>query len=229
VRTDDLILELARDANPVRRLPPPGRRAALWLALALPYAAFVIALSGSAPGLGQMAQNTRFLVEQAATLATAVTAAVAAFSLLVPGRSRRLAWLPLFPLAVWLLTLGQGCLADWRRLGPEGLSLRIDWDCFVPMFWIGLLPTVAMVVMLRRGAPLAPRQTMTLGALAIAALTNFALQLFHVGDVSIMVLVWHFGSAVLFSALVGWLGAGLLSWRRLQPAIASYGGDRPTA
>jgi hypothetical protein len=70
-----------------------------------------------------------------------------------------------------------------------------------------------MVVMLRRGAPLYPRLTLTLGALAVAAIGNFGMQLFHFRDASIMVLFWHLGSVAVLSALAGWLGRHVLAWR----------------
>ncbi|MBV9632994.1 MAG: DUF1109 family protein, partial [Methylobacteriaceae bacterium] len=69
-----------------------------------------------------------------------------------------------------------------------------------------------------RGAPLYPRATVALGALAVAALTNAALPLFHLGDVSIMVLVWDLGLIALLSALAGWAGPRILNWRRIVVA-----------
>jgi hypothetical protein len=48
-----------------------------------------------------------------------------------------------------------------------------------------------------RGAPLSPRITPALGALAAAALGNFGLRVFHPADASLMVLIWHFGGVAL--------------------------------
>lgn len=213
MNTDDLIEQLSRDVSAIRPLPPPALRALRWLALALPYAAVVVLLHGELPGAGRMLSDTRFLVEQAAALATTVTAAIGAFSLLVPGTSRWPASLAIVPLAVWLLTLGQGCVDDWLRLGPAGLGVVSDWGCLPPMLALGIVPLPAILAMLRRGAPIAPRATTALAALSVAALTNFALQFFHVGDVSVMVLVWHFGGTMLFAAIAGLLGRRILDWR----------------
>jgi tetrahydromethanopterin S-methyltransferase subunit C len=73
-----------------------------------------------------------------------------------------------------------------------------------------------MVVMLRRGAPLAPRVTIALGALAVAAVGNFGLRLFHLGDASIMVLFWHFGTITLLSAFAACLGPQVLYWNHVM-------------
>jgi len=37
--------------------------------------------------------------------------------------------------------------------------------------------------------------------------------LFHVGDISFMVLIWHVGLVVAFAGLAGWAGPRLLTWR----------------
>lgn len=213
--TDRLIAELASRAEPVERLRPPWMRAALWLALAIPPMVAVIAVHGLDVDLATALANRRFAIEQTATLATALTAAVAALASTVPGGNRKWYWLPLIPLAVWLATVGAGCVEDWRALGPAGLSLRLDTGCLVPMVVIGIVPAVTMVAMLRHGAPLSPGLTLILAALATAAIVNFALRFFHIGDVSLMVLVWHLGLVAALSIGAGLLGPHLLGWGRL--------------
>lgn len=210
METDDLIRRLVADATPVRRLPPPWLRTAQWLAVALPAVALVVLLVSPRDDLAEKFGETRFLIEQAAALATAVAAAIAAFCLIVPGRSRKAALLPVVPLAVWLGSLGQGCLLAWFRSGGEALRLYPDWICFPYIAAAGAVPALAIVAMLRRGMPLAPQLTLALAALAAAALGNFGLRLFHTQDASLMVLVWQFGSVALLSVLAGWGGRLIL-------------------
>ena len=59
---------------------------------------------------------------------------------------------------------------------------------------------------------MAPRLTITLGALAAAALGNFGLRLFHYQDASFIVLVWQFGSVAILSLLAAWAGRRILQW-----------------
>jgi len=225
LETDQLIHRLAADAAPVRRMAAPWRRAALWLALSLAYAAAVILLRSMYFGMTPLTYDWQFVVEEVAILLTAMTAVVAAFCSVVPGYGRKIQWLPLLPLAVWLATLGDACVREWLHLGADGLKLRVDWDCFPQAAMIGAVPGFAIVVMLRRGAPLFPHATLMLAALAVAALVNFALRIYHVGDASIMVLVWHFGAMVAFSLLAGWFGTSMLNWRRLRAAPANIAAD----
>jgi hypothetical protein len=184
----------------------------MWLAISLPYVCAVVVMKPEAIDfLGKI--DARFALEQAAILATALTAAIAAFASVIPGHHRKIYLLPLVPLAVWLASLGEGCASDWLRFGADGLQVRPDWECAPPAIFIGIIPAVTIVVMLRRGAPLAPRVSVAFAALAVAALGNFGLRIFHIGDVSVMVLVWHFGGLALISVLAGRIGRHVLNWR----------------
>jgi hypothetical protein len=166
--------------------------------------------------LSRVFADPRFVIEQTATFATAIAAAVAAFASIVPGFDRRVLLLPLAPLALWLASVGHGCVQDWLRLGADGLVIRPDWDCLPSATIIGIVPAIAMIVMLRQGAPLHPRLTLAMGALAVAAVCNFGMQLFHRSDASIMVLSWHLGSVAVLSMLGGWLGERVLGWRQAE-------------
>ena len=212
--TNALIQELADSAVPVRRLPSPWARMLLWLALSVPILAAVIWLVMPSD-INPVAAITdrRFLIEEAVLLVTALTAALAAFGSVVPGSDRRILLIPLLPFAVWLASLGEGCWRNWVALGTNGLTLRPDWDCLPPAILIGIVPSIAMVVMLRRGAPLIPRTSIALGALAVAALANLGLRVFHVGDASVMVLFWHLGGAAVLAGLAAFAGRRVLYWR----------------
>jgi hypothetical protein len=212
METVDLIQRLAMSVRPVRLLPPPWLRTAHWLAIALSSMAIVVMLMSPRDDLLEKLSEARFLIEQAAAVATAVTAAIAAFCLVVPGHSRKRALLPIFPLVIWLGSLGYGCLQSWLQFDTEAWQVYPDWICFPSIVMVGAVPALTMVIMLRRGAPMAPRLTVSLGALAAAAVGNFGLRLFHYQDASLMVLIWQFGSVALLSALAGWSGGSILHW-----------------
>lgn len=218
MHTSDLIRHLAARAAPVRRLPRPWVRVALWLAVSLPYVALIVLMMPPRGDLALRLADAKFLVEQAAAFATAILAAAAAFAMTVPGRSRAVGLLPLPPLAIWLASLGKGCLQDWLREGFAGVALAPDWACLPKIALIGSVPAIAIVAMLRRGAPLRPNATLALAGLAAAALGNVGLRLFHAQDASIMVLVWQFGSVALLSAVSGAMGGLVLRWPSMAAA-----------
>ncbi len=212
MRTEDLIDRLARDAGPVRPLASPPWRVLGWLAVALGFAAAMVWAIGPRPDLAERLTEARFLIEQGAALATAVAAALAALALTLPDASRAWRFLPVIPGAAWLATLGIGCARDWAQMGPDGLRLTPDPECFVYIVIIGSLPLLVLVLMLRRGVPLRPSWTLGLAALAAAAIGNFALRLFHMQDAALMVLVWQVGAVALIAALAALCGRSILRW-----------------
>ncbi|MFP4003194.1 MAG: NrsF family protein [Alphaproteobacteria bacterium] len=210
--TDALIRRLVDQSGRVGRLPPPWKRALLWLGWSLPWVAFVVLIMGVRPDLVQKLSDSRFLLEQIAAFAAALLAGFAAFCAVVPGRPRWLLLLPALPIAVWLGSLGQGCIQAWMG---GNLVFGVDWVCFPSIAFVGAVPALLMAFMLRRGAPLYPHLAVALGGLAAAALGNVGLRLFHPIDASLMVLVWQFGSVALMTALAGCIGPLVHHWRHV--------------
>lgn len=215
IDTQQLIEQLAGGVEPVARLPAPWLRTALWLGFAaIDVALFVLAMSPR-QDLGRAVGDPAFMTEQLAALATGVTAGFAAFASVVPGSKRRIALLPLLPLAAWLGSLGTGCAASWIQRGPAGLTLTPDFACLPAIALIGLPPAVIIALMLRRGAPLTPHRTAALAGLAAAGLGNFGLRLCHAQDASLMVLVWQVGAVFVLTAAAAIAGRWVLGWKGL--------------
>ena len=215
--TEDLIRKLAYNSVPVRPLARPWIRALGWLTMSGIYLAIVVSLMKS-HGLPPKWDDPRFVLEQISALAVGVGAAVAAFATIVPGHNRSLLVILLIPLAAWLGTVGEGCMHSWTRLGPHALLLEHDLACFPFIALSGTVPAIFMALMLRHGAPLTPRLTAGLGALAAAGLANFFLRLFHPENVTLMLLFWHVGGVFVLSALAASAGRYLLNWRSITRA-----------
>lgn len=213
MKTDTFIRMLAQTALLARPLPHPWIRTATWLAIAIPYVALVVYAMSPRDDLAAKLSEWRYMVEQSAALATGIAAAAAAFAMTIPGYDRRFFLLPLAPLSVWIGVLGQGCIADWIRSGPEGLTFWPDWFCLPATALVGALPAIVIALMLRRGAPLFPHVSVFFGGLAAAGLGNFGLRFFHPQDASLMVLVWQVGSVFALAALAGCAGRYVLNWR----------------
>jgi len=212
--TQKVMGRLIDNLTPVKRLPSPSLRAAAWLALGIPYVALVVLVMSPRSNLAAKLADAHFMIEQIAALITGLAAAVAAFATIIPGYDRRIAWLPFAPLAVWLASLGEGCL---QILAADGFrNFASDWFCLPAIILVGTVPAIAMAVMLRRGAPLTPKITTALGGLAAAGLGNFGLRLFHPQDSSLMVLVWQMGSVLLLTLLCGMAGRLLLRWQLMN-------------
>ena len=215
--TENLIRKLAQDSAPIRPLARSWIRAVGWLTISGIYLAIVVSLMKS-HGLPPRWDDARFILEQVSALAVGVGAAVAAFATTVPGHHRSRLAILFIPLAGWLGTVGEGCIHSLTQLGPRALLLEHDLACFPFITLTGTLPAICMALMLRHGAPLTPRLTTGLGALAAAGLANFFLRLFHPEDVTLMLLFWHVGGVFVLSALAARAGSYLLNWRSITRA-----------
>ena len=159
--------------------------------------------------------DQRLVLQQLAALATGVAAAAAAFATTVPGYRRRIVLVPLVPLAVWLGDLGQSCFRDGLASGASPWGFVAHWGCLPITLLVGAFPAAMIVMMLRRGAPLTPRLTTVLAALAASGLANFGVRFVHAADASVVVLVWHFSAVCALSALSASAGHYLFNWRQL--------------
>lgn len=217
--TPDFIDTLVEQAGPVRRLRPPLVRAGCWTALA----AFVLVLIAIGHGLrsdiATQLQQPVFILGMAAALVTGLLAALASFEISLPDRSRWWMLLPVPPLAIWVATLGYGCLTDWVSVGPGGVRLGEAVRCFATLLLTSIPLSVAMLIMLRYAALLRSTEVSVMGGLAVAALTSFALSLLHNLDATVMILAWNLGSAALIAALVVVFGKSAFAWTadRLTP------------
>lgn len=211
--TSDLIDSLVAHATPVRRLRPPAVRAACWLLLATLILVLATFRHGVRPDLALKLTQPVFATSVAAAVLTGVLAAVAAFMASVPGRSRRWLLLPIPALAIWFSTIGYGCLTDWVRIGPDGISAGETASCFATLLIVSVPLLFALLVMLRHVARLAPAPVAMCGGLAVAAMTAAALSILHPLDATAMILMWNIGVAVLFVGIGGRYGGRL--WSRL--------------
>jgi len=212
IKTPDLIASLAANATPVRRLRPPVMRAACWLLLAAVVLTLLAINQGIRPDLAQRLREPTFATGLAASLLTGVLAAVSAFLVSLPDRSRLWLLLPMPALVLWLSNIGYQCLVQWIDIGPDGVSLGEAARCFATLVLTSLPLSLAMLVMLRYAAPLRPTAVTLTGSLAVAAITATALSLFHTVDATVMILIWNLGTAALFVALAGVFGRRMFRW-----------------
>lgn len=216
MRTEDLVQSLSDNATPVRRLAHPALRTALWLSVSLVYFALVLAIVGLREDLASKLEDPRFIIEVSAALLTSMMAAAAAFCAGCPGRPLWERFAPFPFLAVWLASLGEGCWRQWVQTGPDG-QLQFDFLCVQVIFALSLLPALLILAMIKRGAPIAPMSTTGLATLAATALGAAVLRLFHAQDVSLMLLVWQFGSVMVLAGIGFLLGRVFLRWS--APAV----------
>ena len=203
MKTETLVSRLAAELTPVHRIARPATRLAWWLLISMPAIAAVVWAFGLRPDLGVRLADPAFLVEEGAAILTALVGIYAALCAGLPDQPGWKVWLPMAPMALWLGVLGQQCIDVFLRLGPEGLQITSDAMCLPAIALGGLVPAIAIVVMLRRSGKFRTTHACLCGALGAAALGAAALRLYHMEDAAIMVIVWQLGSVALFSLVAG--------------------------
>jgi hypothetical protein len=219
ITTPDLIESLARGMTPVRRLRPPLMRSLCWLLLAAIVVALLAVSQGIRADLSQRLQQFVYVVGLSGSILTGACAAIAAFMLSLPDRSRLWLLLPLPALALWISTIGYQCLTDWVTVGADGIRLGETARCLATLVLTGLPLSLAMLVMLRAAAPLRRAGATVTGSLAVAAITATALSLFHKLDATVMILFWNLGTAAIMVVLGNLFGRRLFS--RVAPRLPS--------
>jgi hypothetical protein len=178
---------------------------------------------GVRPDLAERLRQPIFVAGMFGALATGILAAVASFRISLPDSSRWWVLLPLPTLALWVSTIGYGCLTDWVSISPDGANPGEAVRCFATLLMTSVPLSIAMLVMLRYAALLRALEVSIVGGLAVAAMTSFALSLFHDLDATMEILMWNLGSAALIAAVASLFGRSMFIWMaaRLMPTLAN--------
>jgi hypothetical protein len=217
VRTEELIVQLAREAGPVRTLAAPSLRLAQWTAAALPLTVLAVVVIGPRADVLTAIHGPAFVGLALVTFVTGLLSAAVAFVLSVPGaeRSALQRALPLVAGGAWLLLLIV-LLTAGGDPGRRVIALPFHALCVIEIAGLGAVPGWALFVMLRRAAPLRRVWSAAFATLASVALGALATQFLCPIDDPAHQLVGHLLPVMIFSvcgAIVGrrwlnWLGRG---------------------
>ena len=211
-----LVDHLVADLKPVRRLPTPARRTLLWLAVVL---ALAIAL-GSVADLAAVRHRLQGAPDMwlavIGSAATAALAAMAAFELALPDRSRLWALLPLPGLALWITASGLGCARSWLLPGMHEASWADTESCLTFIVGLSVPLSLLTIIMLRRGYTLSPTLTGAVGGLAVAAAAATLLNFFHPYDAALEDLFVHATAIAIVVVANRIVGGRLLGDRDLK-------------
>jgi len=207
MKTEQLILALAADVRPVRRLPKASERCARWLVLALALIAVEAMLGGLRPDLAEKGRDAGFLLENVSLFLVCVLAARSAFGLSVPDAERPATTfsLPLLGFSLWLgLVLVRG--RTGVEAGEAELAASGGMACVWRILALGMLPALACWVMLRRAAPLAQSWLGLFLSLSAFSLATLGTQTLCANDGPGHVLAWHCLPVLLLGLAGGCLG-----------------------
>jgi hypothetical protein len=197
---DAVVMRLARDLTPVKRLLPPALRAAIWLGLVGAMGIVLASACDLSELWGRLMTAPDMWISVLGSSVTAILAALAAFELSVPGRSARWALLPVPTLLLWIWASGLGCLDQWAM--PDGSEMVGAFGhCFSRILLMSIPLMIVMMIMVRRACPLRPNLTAFIAGLAIAAASATLLNFDHPFDASASDLLVHLIAILVVIAL----------------------------
>jgi hypothetical protein len=203
--TEQLIETLTRNLQPVQPLRKPWLRALSWSAFATVVIAAIVAVGGSRADLVHALNEAHFLFPLVGSWLTGITAALAAFHVSLPDRSRRWLFLPLVPVLLWGTGFAYSCLTNPGDI-LGSLALLPESACFLTIVVTSVGLIVVLLPMLRRVKTLRPRLTAWLGCLAVAGFADTAHLLVHTEQDSLLALTVNLAPAlvlVVFGGLAG--------------------------
>jgi len=211
MKTDDLIAALAADGQTEQ---PP--RAFLWPALVLALAMAVLVLWATLgfradliPSLGDPLSVMRFVLTASLGAAGVRLALVLARP---EGRSHARFWPMSVPLAVALGLLAWAYVttpADGRQMALVGKTMV---TCLVTIPLLSVLPVVAILLALRKGATTAPALAGFAAGLGGSGLAAMAYALHCTEDSPLFYVTWYGLAMCLVTVLATLIGARVLRW-----------------
>lgn len=215
MRTDDLIIELARSASPVTPLAPPARRWVRWAGTMIALSASGVLLLGPRPDLAHALTRFPYAFRLMTTILVAICASAVAFAMSVPDANRSAApqILTYAAFASWTLVLAVLLVAGGHATARL-LAFPVNWPCSYKIFGFSLMPAITLFALLRRAAPLQIVQNAGLAGLAATTLGAVATQLICPVDDPAHQLVGHVIPVIVLSAI------GLLAgYRTLEHTV----------
>jgi len=215
-RTKAVVRRLLDDAAPVRRLRPPLMRLGLWL-IVVAIVGAAVGASGVRPDLEIRLRDPFYVLEIGALGVAGLLMAARAFQEAVPGYAAR--WpsrgvglgLVLVAAMLWLRqpVNGELALAEFITTGIA---------CSARTLALAALPWCALLIAIRRGAPLAPVRAGALAGGGAFLTAAFLMRIDCRLDEPLHLLVWHalpVAAGVGLSAVIGLVW--LRRWRSRPP------------
>jgi hypothetical protein len=210
---DELIRSLTTDLKPVRPLLPPTLRAGAWLA-AVALTAIGLALFSDRSELAhRLSAAPDMWLAVVGSTATTVLAALAAFELSLPDRSRAWALLPVPAALLWILASGAGCLRTWFIPDTSAATMGEEKDCMLIIVGLSVPLSALLIVMLRRAFSFEPTLTALMAGLAAASAAATLLVFLHPFDATASDLSVHAVAVALVIVANRYFGGRLFALR----------------
>ena len=208
MKTDELIQQLAGNAPPVKRLRPFGQRFIAWLVISLVYIGIIMFFFGVRDDAGLMLRDPMFFTQAMLLIVLGVTAGYAALQISVPDGMLSV---PLVGLVIGSAMVSM-VLLSYETCTTSGCVAGQGWECSLHIAMLGIIPAIALFLMLKRSAPSRRLWAGALMGLAMIGLSAAALQFACGNSDPLHLLVWHWLPGFLFVSVGIGMASRLLRW-----------------
>lgn len=211
MKTDDLIARLATQPPPE---PLRDGRLALMIGLSIAVSVAVfLGLLGTRPGLALAWENPVVPVKTFLPLALCLLSGALLLHMARPeARLGRLLWLYAIPGAVvvtmWITTFLMRPPAE--RFAEVGMFSLSECLGLIPL--ISIVPTIAVLRLMRHGASASPRLSAMLAGLTAASGSAAGYSFFCTRDNPLFFLTWYALAILVVTLTATWFGKRILAW-----------------
>lgn len=200
MKTEELIASLAADARAIVPLPSLEDRIGRWLGIALPVSVILALVFGVRHDLGAVAATPDFVFSGVFGLLVMIAAGVAALALSVPGAARPIVVATSFGLLFGWIALFVAIAFSAGATFAGIVHEPWHWACIGRVALLSLVPSLSLMLIVRRGFVLEPGRSAFLSFVAGGALAAGALQFVCPVDRAPHILVSHLLPVLLLAA-----------------------------
>lgn len=215
MQTQDLISNLTKDLRPVKVIRRPVISSIIWLFGVVIYVALLAMIIGLRPDLSEKLNDGLYISELVIVALASATSLFAANFLSVPDSYqkdwiKRLALMPFILLSLFLAV---------QLISPELLQFSSyisetasTYECAFDMLVFSILPLIALLIAVRKGATTQSLWCSAMIALAGVNISYFSLRIIEPNDMATHLVFWHYLPMLAIVSTGVLLGRKLLSW-----------------
>lgn len=207
MKTNELISELTRNLEPVKKASDPKVSFLKWLSISFLCLGVGLLFFGVREDLHNVIYRFEFSAQLFITLALALLSSFSAFLLSIPDKKHTL--VEALPIATGLLWLA---FIAFALASSQDIKGGLGFNCVKEIITLGVLPAVALFSLLIRAAPLKKSKVGLFVLLSAAGLGAFGTQLICVNDDPLHVLLWHFVPVIGIGLIGIFAGRMLFRW-----------------
>lgn len=207
MKTNNLINELTRNLQPVKKVSDPKISFLKWLSISFLCLGVGLLFFGVRDDLQNAIYRLEFSIQLLDTIALALLSAFSAFLLSIPDKKHPIIeTLPLMSGLLWLT------LIIFALINAETIRGGLGLNCLKEIVILAVFPAAALFSIIMHAAPLNKSKVGLLVLLSAAGLGAFGTQLICVNDDPLHVLLWHFTPVVGIGLIGMFVGSILFRW-----------------